>query len=106
MCETIPYTHEENLVSLHREIPFVLKDAREPEQASAIAGRALRENDDGTACPFPHLLQTLVFLLVVGGLGRNPPGVSYHGPERNHLEPEDLCLRSWPSGFGGKRGGI
>jgi hypothetical protein len=79
--ETPPYTHEENLVPFHGDILLVLEDIREPEQTSSVTRRTLREHDNRTMCSFPHLLQAFVFLLVVGGLGRDPSSVGDHGPE-------------------------
>jgi len=74
----ISYTHEENLVSLHGNISLVLEDVRKPEQPPSIARGALWEHSDGAVCSFPHILQTLIFLLVVGGLGGDPPRVADH----------------------------
>ena len=79
--DTLPYTHEEDLVPLHGDIPLMLEDVREPEQTSSVARRALWEHDNRAACSFPHLFQALVFLLIIGGLGRDPSGVGDHGPE-------------------------
>lgn len=78
--EMAPYAHEENPVSIHRGIPPVIEDVRKPQQTLSIARRALWEHNDGTMCSFPHLLQALVFLLAVGGLGGNASGVRYHRP--------------------------
>lgn len=66
--EMSPYTHEEDIVSPHRDIPLVLEDVGKPEQTPPITRRALREHDDRTGCSLPHLFQTHVFLLVIGGL--------------------------------------
>jgi hypothetical protein len=75
-----PYTHEENLVPPDRD-GLLVEDVRKPEQASSVARRALWEYNDGRACPSPHFIQTLVPLLVVGGLDGDPPGVGEYGPE-------------------------
>ena len=89
-----PYTHDEHFVSLHGEIPLMLEDARKTEQTSPIARRTLWKHDNRAVCSFPHLLQALVFLLVVGGLRRDPSGVGDHRPKRDDFETENLRARS------------
>ena len=51
-----PYTHEENLASLRGDVFLVFEEVGEPKQTSSIARRTLREYNDGTLCPFPHIL--------------------------------------------------
>ena len=103
---TPPYTHEENSEPLRRGISLVSEDIRKPEQTSSITSRALREHDDRTTYSFPHLFQTFGFLLVVGCLERDPPGVGDHRPKRDYFESEDFCMRSRLSVFGGECGGV
>ena len=104
--ETPPYTHEEYFETLHGGVLLVCEDVREPEQTSSIAGRALWEHDDRTVCSLPHLFQTLVLLLVIGGLERVPSGMGDHVPKRDNFEPENFCARGWLPVFGGECGGI
>jgi hypothetical protein len=97
MCP--PYTHYEDLVPLHGDVLLVAEDVREPEKTSSIARRALWKHDNGTMGPFPHFLQTPVFHLIIGGLGRDLSGVGEDGPEGNDVEAKDFCARSWFAGF-------
>ena len=73
-----PDTHKENLVSLHRDAFLTLKNTREPEQTTSVARRTLWEHNEGTMYLLPDFLQTLVFLLIVGGLDWDPSGVAKH----------------------------
>jgi len=77
----VSYTHEKNLAPPQRNGLLVVEDVRKPEQTSSIACCALWKYNNGALCSSSYFIQTLVPLLVVGGLEGDPPRVGEYKPK-------------------------